>query len=112
MTSPNVYFAPKIEHTTISWYGCTLDLRKYGKVVTLTCWQPLTIHVPRTGSEPGKIPEGWRPYETVGIPLLFDTVPSFAGRINIDPNGKWEWFGTSDMNNGLFPTINATWMVP
>ena len=110
--SPNVYYAPQIEHTTISWYGCTLDLRKYGKIVTLTCWQPLTIRAPRNGREVGKIPEGWRPYETIGIPLLFDTVPDFSGRININKEGDWEWFATSDMNNGLFPTIHATWMTP
>ena len=110
--SPNVYFAPQIEHTTISWYGCTLDLRKYGKVVTLTCGQPLTIQVPKQGSEPGKIPEGWRPYEGIGISILFDLYPDFAGRINIGANGNWDWFATSGMNPNLYPTINATWMTP
>lgn len=110
--SPNVYFAPQIEHTTISWYGCTLDLRKYGKVVTLTCWQPLTIQVPKQGSEPGKIPAGWRPYETVGIPILFDLYPDFAGRINITAEGNWDWFATSNMNPNLYPTIHASWMTP
>lgn len=110
--SPNVYFAPQIEHTTISWYGCTLDLRKYGKVVTLTCGQPLTIQVPKQGSEPGKIPEGWRPYEGIGISILFDLYPDFAGRINIGANGNWDWFATGGMNPNLYPTINATWMTP
>lgn len=112
ITSPNVDYAPQIEHTTISWYGCTLDLRKYGKVVTLTCWQPLTIQVPRTGEETGKIPKGWRPYETVCFPIIFDTAPDFSGRINIDVNGKWEWFATGYMNQGLYPTIHASWMTP
>lgn len=110
--SPNVYFAPQIEHKTISWYGCTLDLRKYGKVVTLTCCQPLTIHVPQTGEEPGKIPAGWRPYEDIGFPLLFDTAPGFSGRINILADGSWQWFATGEMSQGLFPTIHATWMTP
>lgn len=110
--SPNVYYAPQIEHTTISWYGCTLDLRKYGKVVTLTCGQPLTIQVPKQGSEPGKIPEGWRPYEGIGISILFDLYPDFAGRINIGANGNWDWFATGGMNPNLYPTINATWMTP
>ena len=110
--SPNVYYAPEIEHTTISWFGCTLDLRKYGKVVTLTCWQPLAFQVPQDGKEPGKIPAGWRPYEDIGFPILFYTVPNFQGRINISENGDWEWHGTSWMNPGLYPTIHATWMIP
>lgn len=97
--------------TNITWYGAGMYVWRRGKVAGLFIDGAVSIQVPQSGKENGRIPSRARPQQNSRGVLACDAFPNYGGTFVVFANGNMQWAGSSAISVGVYPSLNMSWPV-